>query len=608
MLTRIRVSSSFLGLLLFGLAGTIGFAQVGTTSSPTSIPTTTQVVEWDISNVYNGGMDAEPGAVSVDKRGENSALWFVTRALDFRVLRLQPNSATKMGGAQWTSWQLDSTTQTGTPTTGGIKRLKASDDGRLAIVRTLTSVQVVDTRNCWNTTDPTTLSVQTVCNRTEFQDANAAMISDVAVDHNQYVYTAIALAVNGQMTNQIEKLDLSTGNTTFWIVGGGAGNCVGTSDTDPCIAGIAVHPYSSNLIYYSEPDTNSIAELNVCTNTVRHWALANLSNGTVSQPRQLNIDQDGIIWIVTGSGHLVSLDPKRNIMTVHLLPDNALADPFGVAPDGGFVGYTASDSAVNKVGMLIPAGTAVYVCPTTNSVSASSGSAIIVNGQALQDCGSAPTFLKTVNIDVVNEPNDGTYVEAQIASNANPNGLSTTPLGIGSHQGKAVGTFFYAVGVATSNQQAAVDRVGFVRLPRAGFKARHERQDKDDNDDGSDQDDQAHDGIPNQNESSGTYAHMDRQNDQLAPGQSLSYALTAGSATKALVATITADSPLAPVSIEIDDPNGIVLAVPVATPGTAVATVVPTLPGNYTVRVTNAGMSTINPETDLLAREGVSLP
>ena len=64
---------------------------------------------------------------------------------------------------------------------------------------------------------------------------------------------------------------------------------------------------------------------------------------------------------------------------------------------------------------------------------------------------------------------------------------STLPLGVASHPGKAVSTFFYAVGgpLGADGTPANVDRVGFLRLPRAHFKARHEREDKDNHDDGS---------------------------------------------------------------------------------------------------------------------------
>ena len=73
MLTRIRVSSPFLGLLLFGLAGITGFAQVGTTSVSTTTTTSTptaEVIEWDTSNVQT--LDSQPGAITADLYGNSS--------------------------------------------------------------------------------------------------------------------------------------------------------------------------------------------------------------------------------------------------------------------------------------------------------------------------------------------------------------------------------------------------------------------------------------------------------------------------------------------------------------------------------------------------------
>jgi hypothetical protein len=94
----------------------------------------------------------------------------------------------------------------------------------------------------------------------------------------------------------------------------------------------------------------------------------------------------------------------------------------------------------------------------------------------------------------------------------------------------------------------------------------------------------------------------------MAPGQSMDYNLATTSSTMAVVAAIQSDNPLEPVSVQVIDPNGISLALPVATPGLAVATVVPTVPGNYTIRVKNEGALPINPETQLIKREPLSLP
>src|SRR5207248_2760128 len=124
-----------------------------------------------------------------------SGLWFVTRSADVRVIRLQPNTATKISAAQWTSWQLDPASVT----TGGLKRTAISDDGRFAVIRTATSIQRVDTSNCGPGTSSTGIS-GTVCKLDVYpdsiclQDPNRvcqSVISDLAIDRNNNVYTAI---------------------------------------------------------------------------------------------------------------------------------------------------------------------------------------------------------------------------------------------------------------------------------------------------------------------------------------------------------------------------------------------------------------------------------
>jgi hypothetical protein len=220
--------------------------------------------------------------------------------------------------------------------------------------------------------------------------------------------------------------------------------------------------------------------------------------------------------------------------------------------------------------------------------------------KAQQLCGAAKPTAKTV-VATITSKSDGIFVEAQIN---NPND-STIPLGITPHPGKAVGTFFYAVGFTNDPNML---RVGFARLPRVHLKGHHEREDKDCNDDGSNQDDEDHDGIPNRYKTSDSRSQADRENDQLGAGQSTNYTLTAGPNTKALVAAITADNVMEPVSVQIIDPNGISIALPMATPGLAVATAVPTVPGNYTVRVKNEGLNPINHETLLINREPLQLP
>jgi outer membrane protein assembly factor BamB len=595
-------------LMLFSLEGpTVAIAQTLSATTPTITPTTTtaKLIEWDISALYNNNtnVDAQPGAVAVDRNqdGWSSGLWFVTRAFDFRVIRLQSGKAAKTGMAQWTSWQLDSSGLT----TGGVKRVKPSDDGRVVFVRTLFELQRVDTENCTTTVDPLTMATTTTCNLTLYQDGNLAMISDLALDRGGNVYTAIFDGTD----SWIEKLIPSTAYVTRWKVGGGAGICNGgLFGADPCLAGIAVHQIAAQvdptLVYYSEPDTNSIGELNTTTNGVRRWSLTTaFPADTVQQPRQVNIDDDGLVWVVTGSGHLISLDPNKNRLTMHPIPGGVTNGPFGVAPDGGFVGYTASEPANSKVGMLVPRGQSVkcssFPCLTSNSLIPMHPTVTATCVHARRDSGQVSPNPKTVNATITSQ-SDGTYVEALINTNGND---SQMPLGIAPHPGKAVGNFFYAVG-QTAN--LTIDRVGLARLPRP--QAHHEREDKDDFDDGSMHDDQDHDGIPNQHESSDSSAKLTRENTQLSAGQANDYVLPADSNTNMLIASTQADDPTVPVSVEIIDPNGISVALPVPTPGLAVASFVPTAPGNYTVRIKNWGLVPVNQETLLIQRIPAPLP
>src|SRR5262245_6235170 len=156
-------------------------------------------------------------------------------------------------------------------------------------------------------------------------------------------------------------------NVTRWYVGHGVGLC--TSFSSPCISGIT-YDKRRDKIYFSEPgdpltpgDVGAIAELDMTKSAVRRWDFATLAaltgDATIREPRQLNIDSDGKLWTVTASGHLVSLDPSRNKMSKHKTPsfsagDDFFQDLFGVAPDGGLIGYTDSSSLTSKVGMLAP--------------------------------------------------------------------------------------------------------------------------------------------------------------------------------------------------------------------------------------------------------------
>src|SRR5919112_346123 len=73
--------------------------------------------------------------------------------------------------------------------------------------------------------------------------------------------------------------------------------------TSPCLSGVDVHPKYRNLVYYSEPSSDNIGELDTTYGKVRRWSLADLTlkskeQNPIRQPRQLHIDADGVVWVI----------------------------------------------------------------------------------------------------------------------------------------------------------------------------------------------------------------------------------------------------------------------------------------------------------------------
>ena len=387
-----------------------------------------------------------------------------------------------------------------------------------------------------------------------------------------------------------------------WNVGGGAGFCQ-SSSTSPCISGIAVHPTNCNLIYYAEPAGNNIGELNISTNQIRRWSVTPVG---ASEPRQLNIDRWGVVWAVTGSGHLVQLNPSSNQMSGHPIPLTVMNDPFGIAPDDDVVGYTAS--GLNKVGMLIPSKNTVGVSPSNANQTPTTPTVPVAVARATVGSGSVPPNAKVAMATVTTQP-DGIYVEAQIDSNGNDD---VSPNGITPAKWRGQGTFFYTVGTASNHPTA--DRIGFVRLPMVQ-KLKHPRDD-DDTDDGccspsqpagwhnSDVDDDDDDGMSNsydtptanENATIGDPAPM-------GPGQFVEYPITASATTVALLALATADDLAGQIGVEIYNSSGTLVAGSVSAPGVATATLSQPAAGNYTVRVRNYGSNGFTYTPTLVVRE-----
>jgi hypothetical protein len=603
------------GVLLAGALGTAvpARAQTLATATPTAPQTvqtrTAHAIEWDLP----AEADASPGAMVVDTHGDDkNRLFFVTRLGIPRVFQMNPFTRAMKGSAQWTSWDLAEDSFT----TGGTRRLRASHDRRFMFVRTAASLQRVDTQSCSNGT----------CARVEWLDQVGSLnVSDVAVDDQYSVFTTGFTDPLSATSSYVQKVtsiasppDGTTVSTTAtrWTVGGGAGFCAvlpdRTTTSFPCLSGVAVLRSNRNLIYYSEPEgddgNGNIAELNVYTNAVRRWHLSALAPpdpqaGPVEQPRQLTIDKWGVVWVITGSGHLVSLNPSTNRLRVHTIPMGMASDPFGIAPDDDVVGYT--DSGRNMVGMLFPDGPTFYVSPTSGTAPRTTVTIDAVGERSNVTSGSTPPVGKVFQASIFTKA-DGVFVEAQIDSNGNDD---LSPLGISPNKGKGQGTFFYAVGF----NGGGANRVGFLRMPKPK-KVKHPRDD-DDAEDGfdhnqhpngwhmNDNGDDDDDGLDNM-EDTANFENVQVADDApLQPGQSVDFPISASSTTLALVAVATADDPLAALKVDIYNALGMLMATSPLTPGLGIATLPLPTAGAYTVRVRNMGTTPNTTTPMLITRE-----
>jgi hypothetical protein len=593
--------------------------------------TTAHIVEWDLPATA----DSSPGAMVVDPRGDDqNRLWFVTRLGVPRVFRVSPFRSLMKGPATWTSWELalDSFT------TGGTKKIKASHDRRFVWVRTAESLQRIDTQNC-DTASPQT------CQRIEWFDQPGQFnVSDLSVDDYNNVFTTAAVGgdpfaspivpppslgasyVQMLPTPGFVPANMDTGSVTVtrWTVGGGAGFCadLGRSTTSfPCVSGIAASPTNRNLVYYSEPEGGSdgrgaIGELNISTNTVRRWAFTTLpldADGViVQQPRQLHIDRWGAVWVNTGSGHLVSLNPSSNQMGAHAIPSASLADPFGIAPDDDVVGYTDAGINTARVGMMFPKGPTITVSPTTQpNVPHGPVTVTTMGERATVASGSQAPRGSVVTAQITTKP-DGVFVDAFVGAFGGHD--SESPLGITPNKGKGQGSFFYAVGLPGSSG-AGADRVGMVRLPMPQ-KVRHPRDD-DDGEDGWDHsqhpsgwhmsgvDDDDNDGLENEYDSPTAQENVTVLDPTIVQaGQTKDYPMTASSTSLALIALAVAESdPTAFLSVDILNSAGQLVATSPVTAGLAAATLLLPAAGDYTARVHNQNVTGAAHTPKLIVRE-----
>jgi hypothetical protein len=642
----VRRISEMAAACLLAAAPTVAFAQG--TSVPAPITATAHLIEWDLTALPDQ-FDGNPGAMVVDSRGEDSnRLWFITRIGDpnaavpgtapQRVYRFDPARSLFTAAAHWSSWELR-----GDLIAGGIKKIKPSHDRRFVFARTSTFIQKVDTVHCTVGTAPT-------CDRTVFSypdqatpDTNPfAFVSDIAVDDTNKVFTTgvsptapfdagyvqmLNTAATPTVSSDPSLLGKLVINATRWPVLSGAGACVASGAFNlTCNAGIDVHPGKQYLVYFTETGTNTIAELNTSITSptttrpnIRRWSLDDLGvkvgDTSIKDPRSLKIDRWGRVWINTGSGHLVSLDPSTSRMTKHLLPEGATNDLFGIAPDDDVIGYTATQT--NKVGMLFPKFPAVFIPPTPVAIPPVDFPVIVEKEQSSRFDGTAPADAKIVAAKTA--PCDGTCVEAMIDTvlfTSNPGAApSMSPLGITPNKSKAQGTFFYTVGVTgTADNPSVAKRIGFVRLPNKE-KIKNGRDD-DDTDDGEDRTahpswhnsepgDEDADGVPDQYDTPSSRENTSVFDPAQVPGQQgVDYPLTASASTLALIASVETD-PTAQIAVDIYNALGVLAATSGPMVGNAVVTLPLPAAGTYTARVRNLGLSPVTNTPTLVIRDSV---
>jgi hypothetical protein len=594
----------------------------------------TRVVEWD----FPAGVetDALPGAISIEP-GDSSTnnVWFVTRLGELRVYKLQIPRGLRVKNAPWTSWRLHPDDLS---PAGGLKRVRSSWDRRLVFVRTIAGLHRIDT-----TTNKVVL----------FLDEAFSFGSDVSVDSSNRVYWAANTGAGS-----IRRINANVGCTTTpcapaefieWPVDGGVGLCTpGDSLNEPCLSGLAVNPKAMHLVYFSDNGFNQIGELDTRYDTTRRWDLSGLDdpydpNDQPPQgPRQLNIDSDGTIWVVTGSGHLVSLNPKTNRLTKHRIPSQVATDPFGVAPDGGLIGYTDSEGPApigvgldvepdHKVAMLVPREKAFTVKPVAGQATRIPRTIVPVRDNGNSTYGEATPIKRTVPTRITKKA-DGTFVEALVDKNEGVNlNSSRLPSGIAPDRERATGAFFYAVGAPTSSPFGVVKRIGHTRLPRDREKGKHDRDDEDcddddkprghdddDDDDGMkndvdadddddgymdyEDDDDDNDGIKNHYDTKDGDEDQYNYRSQLAATQFEEFQVTSLVGGLALIVLAVADNPLAPISIEVRNAAGQVVGTSIAAPGTGLVTLLTPAAGTYTVKVKNHGLTSVGIDTTTITR------
>lgn len=387
--TVFSVSSS----VVMALALMVMDARPALAQTPVPLPAA-RVIEW---NCPLAGQDAQtppadpfPGALIAD----GNLVWYVTRLGQQRLVRFTPGNpiATATGTCNW--WDL----APASVTTGG---LRLRPVGAQVFIRTLDDLQRIDTGT----------NV-----RTRWFDGLISM-SDLAIRSNgsTEVYTTGTALVgvgspNERFNDVVQRFVPSSNGSataTRWEVGGGAGSIY--------LSGVDVHPTLGHLVYFSQPFDNHIGELNTQTGLVRRWNLSQIPTDVVFEPRQLDVAPGGMVWAVTGSGHIVGLNPTQDEILVAATPGAmALNNPFGVDADGS-IAYTTAGGIPghNKVGLLFPHGTPTPVTPVSETIIPEEVLFAAEPEPIRQFTGLAPPIVKNAEA-LETESTGGTFFEALI--------------------------------------------------------------------------------------------------------------------------------------------------------------------------------------------------
>jgi hypothetical protein len=307
-------------------------------------------IDWDLPSFDGAGVcPSSIGAVTLPPTGD--PVYYVTLCPSFTttnpgregpvMVRFVPGTPIETATATWSAWNLG----TIDGTTGG---MKITANERIAFVRQGREIIRVDmaTNRLTHWTDISTLDLAS-------QSDLALIERKSGTKYYTDVYTTHDDAVNNGI---VQRLTVQNGSDSAsvrrWVVDAGAGA--------DYLSGVA---YFQGKIYFS--DAANISELNPSTNMVRRWSLADVF---AAGGRQISVDTKGVVWAVTATGHIVSLNPATNQMASYVIPGagappspGIFAQPFGIGTSGGIVGFTESEG--KKVGLLNPNATTITVTP-----------------------------------------------------------------------------------------------------------------------------------------------------------------------------------------------------------------------------------------------------